>query len=151
MKDTVVRLATKSKPVTIEDSIRQHFGIEDSIKVIQSRYYSSDAPEHALAFIDFNKQSRFYSDLSAMYGCDCMDSEFYNSKYNNQLFDFHDSISNDINLYNHLFLETGYPFITIKTISISTSSRVNSIVMDLHSQIQLLSSIQWMALIPICY
>lgn len=46
VKDTVVRLATKSKPVTIEDSIRQHFGIEDSIKVIQSRYYSSDAPEH---------------------------------------------------------------------------------------------------------
>lgn len=105
--DTIKRVSKEIKhpnPLrTVEDSIKQHFGINDSILVMQTRYYGSPQTEHSRAFIDFNKHSRFYDDLLSIYGCDCIDDEIYTSEYNNQLIAFRDSVSHDINQYKHLF------------------------------------------------
>ena len=79
---------------TIEDSLRQHFDITDSLKVLATRYYGSfNSDEHARTFIDYNTNSIFHSDVKSDYGCDCLDQEIYNDVYYKNYAKYKDSIN----------------------------------------------------------
>ena len=91
-------------PLTsIEDSIKYHFDITDSITLIRANYYGKSQDEYVRVFVDHNTNSIFHNDILSDYGCDCKDQELYNSIYTESLEEFRDSINVDHVKFKELF------------------------------------------------
>jgi hypothetical protein len=89
---------------TVEDTIRYHLGISDSLKILSLNYYgSTDPDEHIRLFVDYNANSIFHEAISSDYGCDCIDTAVYNSVYNRAYHQFRDSIRVDYKKYKQFF------------------------------------------------
>jgi hypothetical protein len=89
---------------TIEDTIRYHFGIPDSLNVISTKYYGTTyEDEHVRVFVDNNTNSIFHDEILSDYGCECKDEELYNSIYKESFQKYNDSINVDYKKYKDFF------------------------------------------------
>jgi hypothetical protein len=96
--------STSGSLLTIEDTIRYHFGIADSLELISASYYGeADHDEHVRVFVDHNTNSIFHKEILSDYGCDCLNEKLYNSVYEESLHKFKDSINVDHKQFKDLF------------------------------------------------
>jgi hypothetical protein len=88
---------------TIEDTIKHHFDITDSINVVSTYYGSNVDDGHVRVFVDHNTESIFHDEILSDYGCDCIDEKLYNSLYYDKLEKYKDSIDIDHHKFTELF------------------------------------------------